>query len=144
MASFTKVQQFAYDLCEKVHNLNSDGINVCLTNSAPVAATSKLLADITQISNANGYTTNGASVTPSGGTASGTFTLTGTAVVWTSVTGNMGPFQYVVLYNTSTSPNTKPLIGWWDYGSPLTLANGETFSVKFNNSDTTGTILTIA
>jgi len=38
----------------------------------------------------------------------------------------------------------KPLIGWWDYGAPLTLQVGETFSVKFNNSETTGSILTLA
>jgi hypothetical protein len=54
----------------------------------------------------------------------------------------VGPFQYVVLMNDTAT--NDPLIGWWDYGSALTLANGETFSVKFNNSDTTGTILTLA
>lgn len=43
---------------------------------------------------------------------------------------------------TQTTP-LKPLIAWWDYGSALTLQIGETFSWKPNNSDTTGTILTI-
>jgi hypothetical protein len=119
---------------------------VVLSNTVPVAATSAVLADITQIANSNGYTTNGQSVGASGGTASGTFTLTGTNVTWTSVTGNMGPFQYVVIYNTSTSPLTKPLIGWWDYGSALTLngVNGDTFTVKFNGGASSGTILTVA
>jgi len=111
-----------------------------------VAATSKILSDITQIANSNGYTTNGQSVTPVGATATGTFTLSGTAVVWTSNTGNMGPFQYVVLYNTTSTTPLKPLILWWDYGSALTLngANGDTFTVQFNGSATTGTILTVA
>jgi len=64
--------------------------------------------------------------------------------VWTAAGGTIGPFQYVVLMNfTQTSP-VKPLIGWWNYGSALTLQDGETFSVKYNSSETTGTILTIA
>ena len=144
MASFNKFQQFAYDLCEKVHNLNADGINVALSNTAPVAASNKVFADITEITAHNGYSAGGASVTPSGGTASGTFTLTGTAVTWTASGGTIGPFEYIVLYNTSTSPNTKPLIGWWDYGSALTLNAGDSFTVQFNGSATTGTILTVA
>ena len=146
MASFVKFNQFAYDLSEKVHNLNSDTINIALSNTAPTAASNAVLADITQIANGNGYTTNGASIGASGGTSGGTFTLTGTNVTFTSVTGNMGPFEYVVLYNTSTSPNTKPLIGYWDYGSALTLngVNGDTFTVKFNGGSSSGTVLTVA
>jgi hypothetical protein len=146
VAAFNKIQQFAYDLSKKVHNLNADGISIVLSNTAPNASTNQVLADITQIANSNGYTTNGQSVTPVGSSATGTFTLSGTAVVWTSVTGNMGPFQYVVLYNTTSTTPLKPLIGWWDYGSALTLngANGDTFTVQFNGSATTGTILTVA
>ena len=144
MASFNKFQQFAYDLCEKVHNLNSDTINVGLSNTAPVAASNKVWADITEISAGNGYSAGGASAGVSGGTASGTFTLTGTNVTWTASGGTIGAFQYVVLYNTSTSPNTKPLIGWWDYGSALTLNSGDSFTVKFNGGSSSGTILTVA
>jgi hypothetical protein len=69
--------------------------------------------------------------------------LTGTKVVVTA-SGAVGPFQYVAIYNDTPTSPADPLIGWWDYGSALTLQNGETFSIKFNNSDTTGTILTIA
>jgi hypothetical protein len=144
MASFQKFNQFPYDLCEKVHNLNSDTINVMLSNTAPTLASNKVLADITEITAHNGYSAGGASVTASGSTGSGTFTLTGTAVVWTASGGTIGPFEYVVLYNTSTSPNTKPLMGMWDYGSAVTLNSGDTFTVEFNGSATTGTILTVA
>lgn len=144
MASFNKFQQFAYDLCEKVHNLNSDTINVMLSNTAPVAASNKVLADITEITAHNGYSAGGSSAGVSGGTASGTFTLTGTNVTFTASGGTIGPFEYIVLYNTSTSPNTKPLIGWWDYGSALTLNDGDSFTIKFNGGSSSGTILTVA
>jgi hypothetical protein len=144
LASFNKFQQFAYDLSEKVHNLNSDTINCALSNTAPVAASNKVLADITEITAHNGYSSGGASTGASGGTATGTFTLTGTNITWTASGGTIGAFQYIVLYNTSTSPNTKPLIGWWDYGSGLTLNSGDSFTIQFNGGGSSGTMLTVA
>jgi hypothetical protein len=99
-------------------------------------------ADLAEITNENGYTAP-VDTQNTGSQTSGTYTLTGTKVVVTA-TGSVGPFQYVVLQNTTPTSPADPLIGWWDYGSPVTLANGETFSIKFNNSETTGSILTIA
>lgn len=143
MASFNKHNIFTSDLASKVHNLGSDAVKVLLANTAPTSANA-VKADLTEIGNGNGYTAGGASVTPSGATSSGTYTLTGTKVVWTASGGTIGPFRYVDLYNDTPTSPADPLIGWWDYGSAITLQIGETFSVKFNGSDTTGTILTLA
>lgn len=65
-------------------------------------------------------------------TSSGTAKATGTDVVFTA-TGSMGPFRYVVLYNDTSAADS--LVGWWDYGSALTLASGETFTVDFDASN---------
>jgi hypothetical protein len=74
---------------------------------------------------------------------SGTTTVQGTQVVFTASGGSIGPFRYAILYNdTATSP-ADALIGWWDYGSSITLADTETFTVKFNNASP-GTIFTLA
>jgi hypothetical protein len=143
MATYNKFQDFVDQLGQGKHVFGTHVLKCALTNGAPVN-TNTILANITQISGTNGYTTGGADAQATWAEATGTGTLTGTKIVWTCVTAAMGPFQYVVLYNdTQTSP-VDPLIGWWDYGSALTLQVGETFSVKFNNSDTTGSILTIA
>lgn len=143
MAAFNKHNQFVQDLAEKVHNLSSDTLKVLLTNVAPTAANA-VKADLTEIGAGNGYTAGGEDTQNTGAEASGTYTLTGTKVVWTAAGGTIGPFRYVDIYNDTPTSPADPLIGWWDYGSALTLQIGETFSVKFNNSDTTGTILTIA
>lgn len=143
MAAYNKFQDFVEQLGLAKHNLNTDTLNVCLTNSAPVN-TNTILSNITQISNGNGYTTDGIDTQNSWAEASGTATLTGTKCVWTCATAAMGPFRYVVLFNATQTSPLKPLIGWWDYGSALTLQVGETFSVKFNSSDTTGSIATLA
>lgn len=138
MVAFNKFNCFVEDLAEKVHNLGSDSLKVVLTNSAPVN-TNTVLANITQISGTNGYTTGGtaASITSSAQT-SGTYKLVLADVVFTASGGSMGPFRYAVLYNdTSTSDS---LIGWWDYGSSVTLADTETLTW---DADPTNGILTI-
>jgi hypothetical protein len=136
MAAFNKFNCFVEDLAEKVHNLGSDTLKVMLTNSAPVASNT-VKANLTDISAGNGYTAGGTAVTVTASSqTSGTYSLVGNDVVFTA-SGAVGPFRYAVLYNdTSTSDS---LIGWWDYGSNLTLANTETFTVDFGSS-----ILTLA
>lgn len=132
MAAFNKFQKFVEDVAEKVHNLGSDTLKVMLTNVAPVA-TNSVKADLTEISAGNGYTAGGtaASIVSSLHTT-GTYKLTLGDVVFTASGGNIGPFRYAVLYNdTSTSDS---LIGWFDYASSITLADGETFTVDFDGS----------
>lgn len=143
MASFNKFQQFVQDLAEKVHNLSTDQVEVYLSNATPSASLDAVKADLAEISTGSGYT-GPQDTANSGAEATGTYTLTGTKVVITASGGTVGPFQYVVLQNTTPTSPLDPLIGWWDYAAALTLQNGESFSIKFNNSETTGTILTIA
>lgn len=140
MATFNKFHAFVEDLAEKVHNLQSDTLKVALTNTAPVN-TNTVLANITQISGTNGYTTGGTQATVTSSTqTSGTYKLVLADVVFTA-TGSMGPFRYAVLYNDTPTSPADPLIGWWDYGSSITLAATETFTVDFDAS--TG-VLTLA
>lgn len=141
MAAYNKFQQFVQDLAEKVHNLSADTLEIYLSNATPSASADAVKADLAEIATGNGYT-GPVDTQNTGAEVTGTYTLTGTKVVITAAGGSIAAFRYVVLQNTT--PAADPLIGWWDYGSALTLLDGETFSVKFNNSDTTGTILTLA
>lgn len=139
MATFTKFNSFVEAVAEKTHNLGSDTLKVALTNSAPSAANT-VLANITQISGTNGYTTGGTATTiSSSAQTSGTYKLVITDVVFTASGGSIGPFQYIVLYN-DTATNDE-LIGYYDYGVALTITNGNTFTVDF---DATNGVLTIA
>jgi len=138
MATYNKFNCFVGDLGLKLHNLNTDSLMLYLTNAAP-AAGNTVFGTPAEITAGNGYTAGGAAITPQAySQTSGTGTLTGTTVVWTA-TGAVGPFRYVVLYNNTSG--TKPLIGWWDYGSSISLANTDTFTVTIG---TPGTVLTIA
>lgn len=140
MATFNKFQAFVEHVAEKVHNLGADSLKVMLTNTAPVA-TNALKADITEIAAGNGYTAGGtaASITSSAQT-SGTYKLVLADVVFTATGGTIGPFRYAVLYNDTPTSPADPLIGWWDYGSAVTLAAGETFTW---DADPTNGVLTL-
>jgi len=144
VAAFNKFNQFVQDVASGVHQMQTGTTHVfkvALTNTAPVA-TNTVLANITEITAGTGYTAGGISGgTVTGSQTTGTFKFTlGTDPVWTA-TGSMGPLRYAVLYNDTPTSPLKPLIGWWDYGSSVTLATGETFTVDL---DQTNGVLTIA
>jgi hypothetical protein len=135
MAAFTKFNSFVEALAEKSHNLGSDQLTIALTSVAPVAGNS-VLTDLTQIAYTNLSSRN--VTTSTSAQTSGTYKLVCTDLVLTA-SGTVETFRYVVLYN-NTATNDE-LIGWWDYGSSVTLLNTETFTIDF---DGTNGVLTIA
>ena len=134
MALYQKFDQFVEDLAKKIHNLNSDTLKVMLTNTAPSAANT-VLANITEITPGNGYSAGGSAATfVSGAQSSGTYKLVLNDVTFTASGGSIGPFRYAVLYNDTPTSPADPLIAWWDYGTSLTLTNGNSFTVNLDQS----------
>ncbi len=133
MATFTKHQQFVEDLAKGVHNFTSDAtstITVYLSAGAPLA-TNSVLADITQIAYTNLSSRVVTGVTCEHTT--GTVNFTATDLVLTA-SGAVATFRYVGLYNDDPTSPADPLLGFFDYGSNVTLANGETFTVDFSSN----------
>ncbi|MGR9252753.1 hypothetical protein [Rhizobium leguminosarum] len=138
MASFNKFNSFVEALAEKVHNLGSDQLVValCAAANAPVAGNTQL-SNLTQISYTNLSSRN--ITTSASAQSSGTYKLTLTDLVLSASGGSVAAFRYIVLYN-DTATNDE-LIGWYDYGSDLTLASGESLTIDF---DGTNGVLTLA
>ena len=131
MASFNKFNAFVADVANKVHNLGSDTLKILLTNTAPTSANA-VKTDITEISAGNGYTAGGnTAALTSSSQSSGLYKLIlANPATWTASGGSVGPFRYAVLYNSTAASGN--LIGFWDYGSAVTLASGETFTVSLD------------
>lgn len=134
MATFTKINDFVEDLGDAVHNLSSNQLAVALSNTAPSSESSNpttdgngILANVTQISYTNCSSRN--VTTSSWSVSSGTASLVNADLTLTASGGTVGPFRYVYLYNDTAAADN--LIGYWDYGSSVTLQNGETFKVDF-------------
>lgn len=145
MAVFNKFNIFVEDLALGVHNFSAstgDTLAVYLTNETPSASDDSVKADLAEISEGSGYIAGGnaATISSSSQTAGIYKLVLGDPATWTS-SGTIGPFRYAILYNSSSIDKVNPLIGWWDYGSSITLANGESFAVDFDG--TTG-VLTLA
>ena len=138
MATYTKFYVFTENLAEKVHNLGADALTVALCNTAPVV-TNSVLTDLTQIT----YTNCSARVPTISTSAqtTGTYKLVLSDLTLTATGGTVGPFRYVVLYNDTPTSPADPLIGFYDYGSSITLNAGETFLIDFDGSNG---VLTIA
>lgn len=133
MAAFNKFNAFVNDIATKVHNLGSDNLKVMLSNVAPVA-TNAIKTDITEIAGGNGYTANGTQATlSSSGQTSGTYKLVLNNVTFTASGGSIATFRYAVLYNSTAASGN--LIGWYDYGTGVTVTTGNSFQVQFDGTN---------
>lgn len=137
--AFNKFNCLTQDIATKKHDLSADSLMCMFTNVAPVA-TNAVKGDITELAGGNGYAAGGnnAPITSCAQTGGVLKLVLGNPTTWTASGGAIGPFRYVVLYNnTATSKN---LIGYYDYGSAVTVNSGEQFQVAF---DATNGALTI-
>jgi hypothetical protein len=139
MATFTRPNIFSLNLCNKVFDLDSDTMRWTLSNTAPVAASTNLLSNITQISTGGGYTqmTDGAggllatlaALTQS--TAATNFGMSANVVL--TATGAVGTFQYLILVDDTPTSPLNPVVGWLDHGAAVTMANTDTYTIPSGN-----------
>lgn len=141
-SAWNKFNDFSEQLVRGVHDFDANTFKVVLANSAPSASDTQLSQITTQLSTGGGYTSGGEATTITISETSGTTTVSGTEIVWTGTGAGFGPFRYAVLYNDSTTSPTDALIAWFDYGSSISVAASETFTLKFNNANP-GTMFTL-
>lgn len=135
MATYTKFQDYAEQLNKAVHNWSSHTFKAMLTNSAPVN-TNTVFANLTEISAGNGYSAGGMTLdTVTLSETSGTAKVTIADEVLTASGGSIGPFRYVVIYNDTPTSPADPLVAFYDYGSSITLAAGESFTIDFDGTN---------
>jgi len=133
MATFNKFDSFVEAVAEGTHNLGSDTLKLALTNTAPSASDTGFLPGSSHPppASTNGYTAGGNTVTVSSSAqTSGVYKLVCADSTFTASGGDLGPFRYVILYNDTAA--SDEVIGYWDYGSSVTLADTETFTVDFS------------
>lgn len=132
VVAFNKFNGFVLDLGKELHDFSNDVLKIALTNTAPLV-TDTLLSNITEIAAGNGYAAGGSSISALGwAQVGGVAKLTGGNVIFTASGGAIGPFRYAVIYNST--PVTKPLICWGDYGAAVTLLDGQTFTVDLTTN----------
>ena len=130
-STFQVVHEWPNYVATKEVTVAGDTFKVVLTNSTPTAAGTTVLADITPITEQNGYTAWAPTMTwAETGAGTGIWRLSiGADKTWTASGGNFGPFRYAVLYDDTTTTPDDAVVGYWDYGSAITVSTGETFTI---------------
>lgn len=133
MATYNKFNQFVEDLALGVHDSDTDQFTIalCAAANAPVA-TNAILGNLTEIAYTNLSSRN--LTTSTSAETSGTFTQLFADLVLTASGGAVATFRYVVIYNNTPTSPADPLVGYYDYGSDLTLADGESLTIDFTTS----------
>lgn len=143
MAVFNKLNGYIEHVHKGVHVFGTHQLAIALSNNAPSAEATNpnsttaacVLANVTQVSYTNLSGANPRNVTTSSADqTSGTFKLVCADLTLTAA-GNVGPFRYVYLFNDTPTSPADPLIGYYDYGASITLQNGETFVVDFDQAN---------
>lgn len=129
MPTPVKFLDFVEQLGLEQHQLNTDTLKMALTNVLPVNSQTVFdpITDHAVPAAANGYTPGGYDLLNTWGEAAGVATLNGSDITITASGGDLGAFQYIVLYN-DTNP-TDQLIFYYDHGSPVTLSDGQSFVI---------------
>ena len=131
MPALQKIPDFAEQVLRGVHNFGAHTLKAALTNTVP-ATSAAVLADIAQISGgaypAGGFQLDSVVLSETAGVAK----VTIADEVITATGGAIGPFRYAAVFNDTAT--NKPLIGYIDYGSSITLADGETLTLDFDAS----------
>jgi len=136
MAAFIFFDECIFNSLNGAIDYDTHTFKAALSNTAPTVATFDELADITEIANANGYTTGGVTLTSvtlaetGGGT--GIWQWSCADFSWTASGGSIGTFQYVVIYSDTST--TDKLIGYYDYGGAVNITTGNTFTVDIGAS----------
>lgn len=138
MASYVKINDWVENEGE-VADLDGDTFAVALSNTAPGSETTPptgdgdgVLANVTQVSYT--YCSARSLTLASSSQASGTYTIDFNDLTLTASGGSVGPFRYVYIYDDTPTSPADPLVCYFDYGSSITLADGETLDINFNAS----------
>lgn len=157
-ATFTKINDFVENLANAI-DANADTFCIALSNTAPGSETPNVptadnngvLGNVTQIDAVSDFTTAYTNYTDSLTTdrqlesvtssqTSGTYTLDAADFTITASGGAISTWRYFYIGDDTVATPADPLVGVWDYGSAIDLADGDTANINFNASG----ILTIA
>lgn len=133
--ALTKINSFVENIAEKKIDLSGAELTIALTNTAHTATWDEL-ADLTQVSYTN-LSARVITVTSSAQT-DGTYKLV-LADLTLSATGAVGPFQYIYVYDDGSTGDK--LCWYYDYGSALTLASGDSIILNFDGTNGALTIV---
>ena len=140
VAPIVKYNLFIDELSKAGHNLATAVFKAALTNTAPNLASDTVWNTTVAPAPAaaNGYPAGGNTLTTLSATiTAGVFKLVLADTVFTATAGGIGPFRYVIIYNSSA---TNKVVAAIDNGASVMLADTDTFTVDLDQVNGTLTV----
>ena len=140
MVAFQYINDSVEDFANGVHDLDTDSIEVRLTNTAPGSETNNplndgngLAANLTEIAYTN-LSTRSVTFASDGQTA-GAYKSFFTDLVLTASGGAVADWRYIYLVNTGTVKKTNPILAMWDAGSTQSMGDGDSRTIDFDGTN---------
>ena len=144
MATFTKVNDWILNLSNSEADMNFDTLQFKLTNTAiasevpiPTSDTNGIAANGTDIAYTNytdDMTVDRVLETITSTQTAGVYTLDADDIVITASGGALATFQFLYLFNQTVATPVDPIMGIWDHGTTIDLADGESATITWNAS----------
>lgn len=125
-----------------VANLSSDSFKIALSNTAPASEASNptatgngVLANVTQIAYTNysdNLTVDRTLESVTFAETAGTTKLDAGDFIITASGGTLATFRYIYVYDDTPTSPADPLVGVWDHGSGISLADTQTATITFH------------
>lgn len=136
--TYVKINDWAVN-SEKTANIGTDTFIIALSNTAPGSESTPptgdgdgVLANVTQISYTN--LSSRTLTTASSSQSSGTLTLDFNDITLSASGGAVATFRYIYIYDDTPTSPADPLVCYFDYGSGVTLGDGDSMPITFNAS----------
>jgi hypothetical protein len=139
MATYNEINDWLANMMEDV-DCESDSFEIALSNTAPGSESTPptgdgngVLANVTEIT----YTFCSSRVitTTSSAQVAGLYKLILQDLTLSASGGSVGPFRYVYIFDQTVTTPADPLVCYYDYGSSITLLDGEDLDIDFDGTN---------
>lgn len=131
MAIYQKFQITVADFANGVHDMSADEFEVRLSVVTP-SPTDTNITNVIPINYTN-LTSDRVLSTDTTGQSGGIFTHLFNDKSLNVDGGNLEAFQFITVFNTQSTP-TGAILCFYDFGSPLILASGESLTIDFTTA----------
>ncbi len=135
MSELEKFDVLSEDIATKRHDFVSHVFKLCLTNISPSkVADASYTADIApnEVAGGNGYASGGVTLVVTVAIVQGSANIDFDTVILQASGGSIGPYQFAVVYNDTTSG--KPVVGYYTRQTEKTLPDGGVDYLDFEGS----------
>lgn len=142
MATFTKINDWLENMANGDVDMNADSFKLALSNTAPASETpipttdgNGIVANVTEIAYTNytdDLTVDRVLEGVTSAQTAGAYKFDANDIVITASGGAIADFRYIYIFDDTAVAPADPLIGVWDNGAAISLADGSSATITIH------------